>query len=154
MKRIFMTLLIFFGALGAEAQSPIGVAVKTGNSVEQNITDQFKAKIGGTSRYALSQSPVPPLAVEVWCIPLLKSNGSRFGYACDSEVTYFPGMGALSTQLVGAGTLVSCSTDGGQCAEVLFELFVRGTQPENLATAKSQLRARVNHYLQLVQAKK
>jgi hypothetical protein len=127
----------------------------TGNADEQKITSQLKAKVGGTSRYAVYDTPgEASLSLDVGCIPIHPEGGPKTGYACDSIVTYFPFMGALSTHLFGADTLVSCPTNGEYCAESIFEAFVNGTQPEKLATAKSALQRHVEQYNQLKQSEK
>ena len=156
MKSILTALLVLFLAVGAKAQNPIKVVVSPPDTDAQKITDRLKAKIGRASRYALSDSAAAslgaPLLLTLHCIPLHPEGGSFTGYACDSVVTYFPdipNMGALSVHLDVADTLVSCPTDGEYCAEAIFEGFVNGTQPETLATAKSDLERNIDQYIRL-----
>ena len=158
MKTILTALLFLFAAVGARAQAPIGVAVGGDNSDSQTVANQLKAKIGGTSRYAVydsSGSEVAQLTVDVTCVVARNAGGLATGYACDSDVSFFPPeMRSLSVHLSRAGQVVTCPLDGAYCAEALFEAFVNGTQPDKLATAKSQLQRDVDDYIQSRQAKK
>lgn len=154
MKAILATLVVLFAGVRAEAQTPIAVRVSTGDAVEQKITDQLKAKIGGASRYAVSDEPgVASLTVDVNCVSLGPEGGPVAGYACQSVVAYFPHMGALSKNLPGAETLVACNTGGKYCADALFDAFADGTQADKLATAKSELQRFVDQYVESMQSK-
>lgn len=154
MKTILATLLVLFAAVGARAQTPIKVWVFGNGSDAQEITNRLKAKIGGTSRYALSDNPEVSLRLEVHCIPMHFEGGPVTGYACNSVVTYFPDMGSLSMHLFGAEMLVSCNASGEYCAEALFDAFVNGAQPDKLAAAKSELQKSVDQYIQSKKPKK
>lgn len=134
-----ITLAILAYPMQGKAQQPIGVSVG-GGADSSEIVGQLKEKIGRTLGYGLNDTDTAKLSIDVSCLKLINANRVFTGYACHSQVAYFPHMGGLHTDFDGhANTFATCTTTGTYCTEAIFDSFIQGTQSQKLAEAEAQL---------------
>lgn len=134
---IILTVLVY--PIQVRAQQPIGVSVG-GGADSSEIVGQLKAKIGATLGYSLNDTDSAKLSIDLSCLRLINANRVLTGYACHSQVAYFPHMGGLHTDFDGhANAFATCTTTGAYCTEVIFDSFIQGTQSQKLAEAEAQL---------------
>jgi len=132
-KALFGVFLALFCAIAAKAQAPykVEVAVDGGRTP---VISELETRISATTRYTLTSSAITAqLLVGVDCIRNQSTDGVLLGYTCDAEVIYYPSGRYAFFPQPATGYIAACGVDApSDCAEALFDDFVKSTQPDKL----------------------
>jgi hypothetical protein len=118
------------------------------NKFQRDAVAALKARIGGTTRYAVAgYKDVGELEVSVVCLDLSERSGINGG-TCSYSYTYWPTeMGGLTVQL---GTIHILTDPNAYAAgETLFEELVEASSEAKLAAALWRMKSEVQLYVML-----
>lgn len=132
-KALLGVFLALFCAVAARAQAPYKVQIVVDGD-KTPVAAAVEARIGGTTRYVLADNVSSDgFLLGIMCHQNELQSGVAIGYTCVSLPKYYPPGRYSSVSEDVAPAMVACGGNAPEeCAEGLFDEFVKSTQPDKL----------------------